>query len=805
MELRFITPAQPLPFPRLWKDFPAGEVGRATLYITGLGLYRAWLNGTRVGEDFLTPGWNDYDAYLRYQAYDVTGLLRVQNHLEVWLGQGWYMGRLGTDGGRENIWGDRYLLAARLEVVGRDGRVTVVESDESWLAARSNIVSGNIYDGEVRDDTLEMGTPLPCRRVETGYRLVGRFSPPVRVQAECKPTLCITPKGERVLDFGQNMAGIIRFTGRLPRGATMRIQAGEVLQGGCFYRDNLRTARAEFIYTSDGQEKAVEPLFTFFGFRYARVEGLETVRAEDFTALALSCDLAPTLRVETGHAKINQLMRNAFWGQRSNFLDVPTDCPQRDERLGWTADAQVFVNTACYQMDCKAFYRKYMRDLRAEQMLYYDGDVPMYCPSLKGTARPGGAVWADAATIIPWNIYMHYGDAALLAETYPLMRDYTQRLIDADRTLGGTHVRFDRFTFGDWLAQDGMTPQSLKGGTDDAFIQGIYYMHSVDLTGRAARALGKAGEAQAYAALAEGIRGALLDEYVSPAGNLTVDTQTGYALALYFDLYRNREKLLYGFRRRLQRDFYRITCGFTGTPLMLPALLDNGMADVAFRLLLSEQFPGWLYAVNLGATTIWERWNSLEADGRISGTGMNSLNHYAYGAVCEAIYSRIIGLANAAPGWTRARVAPHLDARLRFARLAFEAPSGPWQLGWEIGGDGTITLSLRVPKGAQADVALPEHPQALQTTVGAGEYTWHWQPTRDLLHPFSVAGIVEDLLDNEEAAALLRTRVPALYGLVANEGSEFRVMPLVDVSRTMPFLDPAAVMALDPALRRIHI
>ena len=805
MELRFITPAQALPFPRLWKDFPAGEAVRATLYITGLGLYRAWLNGARVGNDYLTPGWNDYDAYLRYQAYDVTGLLRAQNHLEVWLGQGWYMGRLGTDGGRENIWGDRFLLAVRLEIVCRDGSVIVVESDESWFASRSNIISGNIYDGEVRDDTLELGEPLPCRRVETSYRLVEQFSPPVRVQAELKPTLLITAKGERVLDFGQNMAGIVRFTNHLPRGATMRLQMGEVLQGGCFYRDNLRTARAEFVYTSDGQEKAVEPLFTFFGFRYARVEGLETVCAEDFTALALSCDLVPALLAETGHAKLNQLMRNVFWGQRSNFLDVPTDCPQRDERLGWTADAQVFVNTACYQMDCKAFYRKYMRDLRAEQLLYYGGDVPMYCPSLKGTARPGGAVWADAATIIPWNIYMHYGDAALLAETYPLMRDYTQRLIAADKALGGTHVRFDSFTFGDWLAQDGMTSQSLKGGTDDAYIQGVYYMHSVALTGRAAGVLGKAEEARAYAALSEDIRRALLDEYFSPAGNLTVDTQTGYALALYFGLFRNREKLLHGFQRRLQRDFYRITCGFTGTPLMLPALLDNGMADVAFRMLLSEQFPGWLYAVNLGATTIWERWNSLEADGSITDTGMNSLNHYAYGAVCEAVYSRIIGLANAAPGWTRARVEPHLDARLRFARLAFDSPAGPWQLSWEIDAQGAVCLSLRVPKGAQADVVLPEHPQALRTTVGAGRHSWRWQPTRDLLHPFSVASVVEDLLGNEEATALLRARVPALYGLIAGANSEFRVMPLADVPHTMPFLDPEAVMALDPALRRIHI
>ena len=729
--LRMITPAQPIPCPRLWKDFALQGARKAELTITGLGLYRAFLNGKRIGEDYLTPGFNDYDAYLRYQTYDVTDLLAEQNRLEVWLGNGWYRGRLGFDGGKADRWGDRYLLAARLKVTLQSGETVTVETDESWLAAASPIVDGGIYDGEVRDDTREVGDPVPCAAAENSYRFEPQDSPCIRVKAERKGTLIRTPAGEQVIDFGQNMAGTIRFVNRLPRGARLRIQTGEVLQNGNFYRDNLRTAKSEFVYISDGVEKEVEPLFTFFGFRYAKIEGLEQVNPEDFTALCLSSDLRETLRVETGHAKLNRLMENSLWGQRSNFLDVPTDCPQRDERLGWTADTQVFVNTACYQMDCKAFYRKFMRDMRADQQLYYGGDIPAFSPSLRGEAIHGGAVWADAGTIIPWNVYMNYGDLKLLRENYPMMRDYAEYLIAADEAAGGTHLVFPSFTFGDWLAQDGLDAQSLKGGTDDAYIQGVYYFNSVTLTAKAARELGEEADERRYRAQAEAIRAALLDEYVSPNGNLTVDTQTGYVLALYYGICRDRAKLLRGFRRRIERDHGRITCGFTGAPLMLPVLLDNGMTDIAYRMLLTEEFPGWLYAVNLGATTIWERWNSLEADGTISGTGMNSLNHYAYGSVCEAIYSRIIGLRNAAPGWKKALIAPKPDARLGHASIAYDSPAGLWAVAWRIGGAGEIHLEVTVPEGASAHVVLPDHPEGREEDVTAGSYAWTWTPVRE--------------------------------------------------------------------------
>ena len=805
MQMPFITPSTALECPVLWRDFPTDNVCHATLEITGLGLYRAFLNGQRVGDDYLAPGFNDYDAYLRVQTYDVTDLLTAENRLSVWLGDGWYKGRFGTDGGRTDIWGDKYLLAARLTITHADGSTTVIETDESWQAAQSPILSCGIYDGEVRDDTREPGQSVPCVLADVQYELQTPVSPAIHVVDTLHPTLIVTPKGEQVLDFGQNAAGIIRFVNRLPKGATLRIQTGEVLQNGCFYRDNLRSAKSEFVYTSDGVVKEVEPTFTFFGFRYAKVEGLETVDPADFIALVLSSNLRPTLHCETSHAKLNQLMRNTFWGLRSNFLDVPTDCPQRDERLGWTADTQVFVNTACYLADCKAFYRKYMRDLRADQTRYYGGDIPAYSPSLKGEAIHGGAVWADAAAIIPWNVYMNYGDIDLLRENYPMMQDYAEYIIAEDAKNGGTHLIFPAFTFGDWLAQDGMTSQSLKGGTEDAFIQGVYFMQSIRLTAQAAQTLGETADAARYAALADEAHAALIGEYVTPGGRLGLDTQTAYVLALKHGICRDKEKLISCFRTRLKKDFYRITCGFTGAPLMLPVLLENGMTDVAYRMLLSEEFPGWLYAVNLGATTIWERWNSLEADGTISGTGMNSLNHYAYGSVCEAVFAHICGLQNAAPGWKKARIAPRLNGRIRTSDIRFDSPAGPWVVKWNISDDGKVELTVTVPEGASAEVALPDHPEQLTLTVEGGTHTWVYQPAVDYLHPFSAQSMMMELLECEEAVALLQEKAPGILGMAADPASEFRVESPIGVAFAMPFLNPDDAFALDPLLRGVHI
>lgn len=796
LDAAFIT-VSGIDHPRFFFDFTVKEkVCAATLSVTGLGLYRAFINGARVGGDYLTPGFNDYDAYLRYESYDVTALLSEQNCIEVLLGDGWYKGRFGMTPAK-NIFGERYLLAARLTIRLSGGGEQVFCTDENWRATHSHILSSSIYDGEQRDDTTVLGEPVPCEIAVADYLTVPAFSPPVRCMDTLKPALMVSPKGETILDFGQNMVGVVRFINRLPRGEKIRLQFGEILQDGCFYRDNLRSAKAEYVYTSDGTEKPVEPLFTFYGFRYALVDGPRAVDPVDFTGLVLYSDLPTVFEISTDNPKIDRLVQNAYWGQRGNFLDIPSDCPQRDERLAWTGDAQVFVNTACYHMDCRDFYRKYLVDLRADQTRYCGGDIPMYSPCLK-QGGGGGALWADAAMIIPWQVYQNYGDKARLLEAYPLMRDYVETLIRRDEEQGGTHVFDTGFTFGDWLAQDGSSPSSFKGGTDESFIRTVCYQHSVHLAALAAHELGKPKDAARYEALAARTRAAIQHEFFSASGRLCVDTQTGYTLALHYDLCPDRDKAIAGFRTRMKKDLLKLTTGFAGTPLLLPTLFDCGMDEEAYRLLYYEGCPGWLYAVNLGATTIWERWNSVLPDGSMNPMGMNSLNHYSYGSVCEAIYSRIAGLRLAAPGWVRAEIAPHPNYRMKHIALAFRSPAGKWQVSWNIDAEGLFSLRLTVPEGANAIVRLPAHPENAVHELSGGTHSYRYVPTVDYWHPFSADSPTVDILTNASARTVLKEKLPHILDMISAGGEEFAADSLREVA--MRFSDASADVALADAL-----
>jgi len=783
------------------RNFQAAGVRRAVLEITGLGLYRAFLNGERIGEDWLTPGCNDYDAYVRVQAYEVTGLLKAgENCLEVVVGDGWYRGRFGLEG-KKKIWGDGYLLAARLQMDCEDGEI-LIETDEEWGVRESCIRETSIYDGEIRDDTLQDATIIPCRRVDFGhYMLEKDVTPAIRCKEVRKAELILSPSGEQILDFGQNMAGVVRFRNSLPQGRRVCLQYGEVLQEGCFYRDNLRSAVAEYVYISDGTEKLVEPWFTYYGFRYVKVEGVEYVNPADYEALVLSSDLAETLTVETDSPKINRLMKNTLWSQRSNFLDVPTDCPQRDERLGWTADTQVFMDTACYQMDCKAFYSKYLRDLRIDQTRYFHGGIPAYSPSLKGSGILGGAAWSDAAVIIPWKLYRQYGDRRLLEEHYPLMFDYVETLVSQDRDHGNRHLIDQGFTFGDWLALDGKNPQSPLGATDATYIRSVYYWNSVRMVALTAGELGKGEEAEHYGLLADAIRDAILQEFFTPAGHLWRDTQTACILALYFGLYRNREVLIKDFRERLQKDGFRLKCGFVGTPLLLPALLDNGMEDEAFRLLYNEEFPGWLYEVNLGATTIWERWDSMLPDGRVSGTGMNSFNHYAYGSVCGAIYSKIAGLKVGDHGWRSAVIEPHFHWRMKKISLCFQSPAGEYRVSWKTEDDDTVTVAVQIPDHASALVKLPDR-ECFR--VGSGNFIWNCKPQTSLCTPFSTDTVLMDLMQCPAAREVIQKKLPSLADSLTQE-SELWARSLGELGHVNPNLAGIQLDEVQELLKTIRV
>lgn len=770
----FITPARPLPSPRLIRRFrlPA-DACLVRLAITGLGLYRAELNGKRVGDRYLTPGCNDYDAYVRFDTYRVDALCLpgAENLLTVELGDGWYRGRYGIDkapeaGGR--VWGDDPLCA--LMLYEADGGRIFLESDEGFAATASHCAASSIYDGEVRDLTRKTGEPVPCRISDHQPAVVPHFGAPVRVQELRTPTLLRTPSGSAVLDFGVNMVGFVRMTAQLPRGTRVTVRHGEVLQHGEFYRDNLRSAKAEAVYISDGQLHTYEPYFTYFGFRYAEIEGLETVDPDAFRGVVLSSDTGDAITFSASAPDLVRLTENTRRSRLGNFLDIPTDCPQRDERLGWTADAQVFAAAACYQSDCYAFYEKYLRDLRYEQRTCYGGDLPMYAPSLRGEAGHGGAVWADCATILPTVLYRFYGDRGQLARDYPLMRDYCDLLLSRDRTEGDRGLITDFFTFGDWLAQDGVCAQALSGGTDHGYISSMYYYHSLKLTADAAEILGYTADLVRFRTAAARTRTAILDAFFAPSGRLAVDTQTAYVLALHFGVFRDLPVLLAGFRERLRRDFYRMKTGFCGTPLLLPTLFSAGLDEDAYRILFSRECPGWFYALDLGATTVWERWNTLLPDGTVSGTAMNSLNHYAYGSVCEAIYGDIVGLRPDAPGWRSARIAPHPNYRLRHAGLTFHSPAGTYAVQWELTEDGRFRLDAMVPAGCRAVVELPD---GTIEAVGSGSHCLSIPTPERILHPFSLDTPNLDIVQHPAAAACLREILPRAWEMVTGENREF--------------------------------
>lgn len=792
----FIGPSLAPEHPVLFRDFNCeGNICKARLYICGLGLYEASLNGNRIGNEYLTPYWNDYDAFLQYQTFDVTALLQRENKLEVMLGNGWYKGRFGLDQELDR-YGNTFALIAQLHIEYADGHKDHIYTDLDWSSRKSQIVDSSIYDGEIVDASINCQDIFPVQLLnEDKSRLQERLSLPVVEKLRLTPKLIVSPKGEHILDFGQNMVGVVEFICREAKGKEVRLQHGEVLQQDCFYRDNLRTAKAEFVYISDGTECVVRPRFTFYGFRYVRVEGMENVCAEDFTGIVLYSDIEQTGWIETSNSDINQLFQNCLWGQRGNFVDVPMDCPQRDERLGWTADAQVFAATACFNMDCQPFYEKFMNDLRIDQHLY-GGGIPNYSPSLRKEAMIAGSVWGDAATILPYTVYRFYGDRKLLAQQYPMIQDYVAYLLGIDEANGGRRLYQTGFHFGDWLAQDGVSPQSLKGGTDDYYIASLYYYYSVRLAAQSARILDKEQDTDKYLRLADEIRQAILDEYFSPNGRLTIDTQTGYVLSLYFNVYIDKQRIIDGLKARLKKDFYRIKCGFVGTPLICSVLCDHGMADDAYRLLFEEQCPSWLYAVKLGATTIWERWNSLLEDGTISGINMNSLNHYAYGSVIEFLYTRVAGLQAKEPAFRSVTMAPKPNYRLKRMAARYNSPSGAYKIKWSILEDGRLDIKVNVPYGCTATLVLPDFGSDFRIESGtnggplvdsmieltAGDFDCSYLPKVDFNHPFSMHSVLLDLMKHPEAAAVIRSRMPVLYDFVNGENNEFLPATLLETS-----------------------
>ncbi len=709
-----------------------GEVASARLYICGLGLYEARIDGVRVGDERFAPFCNDYHQWLQYQTYDVTDTLQNGGELAVELGNGWWSGRFGFSSrpGQGGFYGDDWRLIAEVRVRYADGTEEVTGTDGTWTVTRGNITFSNIYDGEHVDMTLPETEPVPATVLEAPKTpLRARLSPPVTVQQELPVQRVVhTPAGETVLDVGQNMTGIFRMRVHIPRGQTLHLQFGEHMQDGNFYRDNLRTALAEYFWTSDGEEHVIEPRFTFYGYRYVKVEGA-AVEPEDFTALVVHSYIPQIGALTTGHELVDRLILNAMWGQRGNYLDVPTDCPQRDERMGWTGDAQVFAPTASYFTDCAAFLHKYLTDMNQEQA-ERGGAVPYVVPSfgLEGSAT----AWGDAAAVIPWTVYTFTGDRAFLEAHFDGMAgwvDYCAQKYDE-----GTWLT--QFHYGDWLALDGpRAADAVRGGTDEAFIASAYLIRSARLTAEAAKVLGKAGDAERFTALAERVRGDLVSDYYSPTGRCCVNTQTAHLLTLAFGLHPGREMAEAGLRDRLKWSGGKLQTGFVGTPLLCPTLSELGMHREAYDLLLNEDLPGWLYEVKMGATTVWERWNSVDPDGHMSSTGMNSLNHYAYGSIVEWMWRWCAGLEPVEPGFKRVKLHPVPDMRLGSLDAAYDSASGLYEVHWRCLDASHLAVSVTVPEGCEAELTLPYAPDSAYTagrTLQAGKYEFTYETTQTM-------------------------------------------------------------------------
>lgn len=710
-------------------DLPSPAVS-ARAYICGLGLYHFELNGKKVGAEYLTPYCNAYDQWIQYQTFDIGDQLRPgTNLISVMLGNGWYKGRYGANGGVVGYYGDRFALICEVRITLENGSELIIATDPSWKAQPAPVIASDIFDGETYDaripKTVLSAQVFNVKPIDIDTRLLqARRSLPVCINEQIKPVaLLYTPVGETVLDMGQNMTGWLRFRTSAPAGTHIHLQFGEVLQDGNFFRENLRTAKAEYIYIADGTDAVVEPYFTFYGFKYVKISGwVGDLNLDDFTGCVVYSQMETTGEIETSNAKVNQLFKNAMWSQKDNFLDIPTDCPQRDERLGWTGDIQVFSGSACFNMDSAAFLSKFAYDLGKEQTKL-GGMVPHIVP-MSNLHKGGSTAWGDVATILPWNLYEFYGDIAILEQQFASMRDWVDYIKRIDDASGGSRLWTEGEHFGDWLALDASDPSSRQGGTPHDFIASAFYAYSAHLVARATAVLGKTQEADEYARLSDEIRNAIHEEYFTPTGRLAVPTQTGYLLALFMDVVpvEHRERVQNDLIERIKQDNTHLRTGFVGTPYLCRVLSNIGANDLAYKLLLNEDFPSWLYAVNAGATTIWERWDSLSPDGSIRSpklnaldlddssrsAKMNSLNHYAYGSIVEWMYRDMCGLNPSTSGFRSARIAPKPDKSLQWAKARYRSAAGFYESGWRFNEVGYLTLEITIPFNTSAKVVLPD-------------------------------------------------------------------------------------------------
>jgi alpha-L-rhamnosidase len=695
------------------------KVASATVYVTAHGMYEAQINGKRVGDAYLTPGWTSYKKRLQYQVYDVTNLVTTGNNaIGVVAGNGWYRGFLAW-GGNKDIYGKKTGVLFQLDINYTDGTTATIVSDETWKSSTGSIRFSEIYHGETIDSREEKAGWSTAGYNDGSWSgvktqnypndiLLATYNEPVKKHEAFKPLkVFTTPKGEKVIDFGQNLVGWVMVKANGNAGDKITIRHAEVLdKEGNFYIDNLRAANATATYYLSGKgEEAFEPHFTFYGFRYIKIEGVNDIKPENFTAIALYSDMKPTGTFISSNPLINQLQHNIQWGQRGNFLDVPTDCPQRDERLGWTGDAQAFSRTASFNFGVNNFFAKWLRDVEADQ--FPTGSVPFVIPNVLGPGAGGATGWADVATIIPWNMYLAYGDKKILENQYNSMAAWVGYMEKASKD----YLWNTGFHFGDWLFYRPFDDNDGRSAvTDKYMIAQCFFANSVQIMINTAKVLGKNEDADKYTVLLKNVKDAFLKEYVTANGRLVSGTQTAYVLALNFDMLPEnlREPTVNRLVENIKSYSNHLTTGFLGTPYLCHVLNRFGKTDVAYTLLMQETYPSWLYPVKMGATTIWERWGGIHPDSTFEPASMNSFNHYAYGAIGDWMYRVVAGLDtyDDAPGYKHIKIQPHIGGGLTNASASLQTYYGKASSGWKLEGN-KIIMDVEIPANTTATVFVP--------------------------------------------------------------------------------------------------
>lgn len=704
----------------------------ARLYISALGLYEAEINGKKVGDELFTPGWTAYKKRLHYQTYDVTNLLNSgQNTIGVSLADGWFRGDIGFEDQR-NFYGEKRALIAQLELTYANGKKEMIVSDATWKAGTGPILMSEIYHGETYDARLEKPTWSTPLFTDTNWKgtkilnhakdiLVAPLGPPVKTMEVLDSKEIIkTPKGETVFDLGQNMVGRIRLKVQGKAGDTIKIYHAEVLdEMGNFYTENLRAAKQKITYIlKGGGEEIYEPFFSFMGFRYVKVEGIVQPTLDNINAVVIHSDLPIAGEFSCSNPLINQLQQNIRWGQKGNFLDVPTDCPQRDERLGWTGDAQAFSRTAMYNMDVASFFTKWLADLEADQKA--DGMVPFVVPNVLGENAGASAGWADASTIIPWDMYLAYGDKNILVQQYESMKAWVGYM---EEKAGESYLWNTGFHFGDWLFYSVNDDRDGKSAiTDKYLIAQCFFAHSADIMQKTATLLGKTADAKYYKELSEKVKAAFIKEYVTPNGRLASPTQTAYVLALNFDMLpaAMRPAAVKRLVDNIKGYKNHLTTGFLGTPYLCHVLTRFGHRDLAYTLLEREQYPSWLYPITKGATTIWERWDGIKPDGSFQSASMNSFNHYAYGAIGDWMYRVVAGIDidEANPGYKHILLHPQPGGTLSQVTASHHSLYGDIKSAW-VWLNGQLNVEVSIPANTTATLKLPSTNSAGVSTQGS--------------------------------------------------------------------------------------